>query len=303
MGETLQPLFILTCMRSFSSVVSSMLGQHAQLFVMPETNLFISDTLGESVALLSEIRPRSLDGLYRLVGELEFGGQSYDTVNEAKTWIDARRNLTPVDLMTWVSDKVAPRRVIEKSPSTVLARGRIDLAIDYFPQAHFLHLYRHPVTSCASIARVTNYQDTGVAQKGFAKDPELSWLEANARIVDAANRIPSGKFMSARGEDVLNDPERFVGQLGTWLDLETTPEDIDAIYHPERSPFACYGPRNAPFGSDPNFLSDPFYTKREIVTPPLSSELLWAKQGRHLRRETRLLSYQLGYGDSACSAG
>ena len=90
MGETLQPLFILTCMRSFSSVVSSMLGQHAQLFVMPETNLFISDTLGESVALLSEIRPRSLDGLYRLVGELEFGGQSYDSVNEAKTWIDAR---------------------------------------------------------------------------------------------------------------------------------------------------------------------------------------------------------------------
>lgn len=297
MDDTPQPLFVLTCMRSFSSVVTSMLGQHSQLFVMPEINPFISDTLQDNVMLLGEFRPRSLDGIYRLVAELEFGKQNFDTVNEAKDWVASHGDWSPVDLMDWVAQKVYPRRVIEKSPSTVVTRGGIERALRFFPDANFLHLYRHPIDTCASIAKITKYGKQGGVQKKFVKDPELSWLESNSRIIREGAQIPAGQFMSIQGEDVLNDPEGFIQQLGDWLDIETTPEDLTAIYHPERSPFACFGPRNAPFGNDPNFLKNPHFSKRDIKLPSLLSDLSWAPEGRQLRPETLLLSHQLGYFD------
>ena len=298
MTLTTQPIFLLTCMRSYSSLVSSMLGQHSQLFVLPEVNLFVAPTLGEAADLFRAIRPRSLDGVHRLVAELEFGGQDFDTIKAAGDWLKARRDWTPVDFMAWVTEKVAPRRVIEKSPSTVVKDGGIEMALRLFPQADYLHLTRHPVATCDSIARITNYADLKGPRKRFVKDPEMSWLEINSAILDTSRSLSAAQYMCARGEDVLSDPDGFLAQLCDWLGLELTEADVEAIYHPENSPFACYGPQNAPFGNDPNFLKNPSFKKRPITTPTLEAELTWApEEGRYLMPESLLLAQQLGYTD------
>ena len=82
------PLFILTCMRSYSSLVSSMLGQHSGLYCLPEVNPFIADTLGAGVDLLQMVRKRTLDGLFRAVAELETQRRTSTEANAArKTWL------------------------------------------------------------------------------------------------------------------------------------------------------------------------------------------------------------------------
>jgi hypothetical protein len=41
------------------------------------------------------------------------------------------------------------------------------------------------------------------------------------------------------------------------LDIRTDEEAIEAMKHPERSPYACFGPVNARFGNNPGFQRAP----------------------------------------------
>jgi hypothetical protein len=287
-----QPLFILTCMRSFSSLISSMLGQHPGLYCLPEVNPFIADTLGGSVDILNMVRKRTLDGLYRALAELEYGAQTEETVVRARAWVTAHRNWTATDLMGHLGQKVAPARLIEKSPSTVLTQERLEGALRLFPDASFLHLTRHPIPTTASIAKISNF-GTGGRQ---TRDPETSWFDSNSAILGVAERIGAGRFLTVRGEDVLVDPDRTLRQICEWLGLETSAADLAAMRRPEDSVYARLGPASAPFGNDPNFLRDPRYKVRKITLPSLSDRLDWAQSKRHLRPDTRDLALQLGYG-------
>ncbi|TCP63421.1 sulfotransferase family protein [Rhodovulum bhavnagarense] len=295
----LQPLFILTCMRSYSSLVSSMLGQHSGLFAMPELNPFIGDSLRQIETMARAVRPRTLDGLYRAVAELVFGGQGEPEIAEARRWCAARPRWTAVELISDLSDRVAPRKPIDKSPSTVLVDGALERALAQFPNAFFLHLYRHPIATTASIAKITGKWQPPTRQGlrgGRQRDPEESWFGINAAILRASLRIAPGHFMSVRGEDVLRDPDRYLTQICDWMGLETTRADLSAMHHPEHSPFACLGPPSAPFGNDPNFLREPGYNPRPISEAPLDAPLEWDSPNRRLGRETVALACQLGYG-------
>lgn len=291
-------LIILTCMRSYSSLISGMLGQHSGLYTLPEINPFVADTLGETTDNFEMLRPRSLDGIRRLIAELEFGGQSYDRVNNARDWLAERRDWTPHDLMEHVAERLSPRIAIEKSPATSVLKAGIPNALRYCPDAYYLHLYRHPVATTASIAKVTNFgQGKRGLLRSFTKDPEVAWYEANIGILNAARDIPRRQFLSVRGEDVLSDPDTYLAQIAAWMGLETTLDDLDAMRRPELSPFARFGPANAPYGADANYLENPKFVQQTIKIPSLNDKLTWADANRSLQPETVALAQQLGYGD------
>jgi len=290
------PLIILTCMRSFSSLVSSMLGQHSGLYTLPEINPFVETTLARYVDRAMMVRPRTLDGLFRAVAEVEFGEQSDDTIEAARAWIKERGRWTITQAMDHLGDRLAPRRLIDKSPSTVLSDTALNRALHDCGHAYFLHLYRHPCATTRSIAKITKFSEGGHGRRNATKDPETSWYTSNRRVMQASTRIAPGQFMSVRGEDVLRDPKTYLPQICDWMGLDTSPEDLTAMMHPERSPFACLGPAAAPFGNDPNFLRNPIYTQREIPEQPLSDPLDWDTPTRQLRAETIAISHQMGYG-------
>ena len=286
-----QPLIILTCMRSYSSLVSNMLGQHPGLYALPEINPFVETTLARFVKRAMAVRPRTLDRLLRAIAEVEFGAQTEECVAGAMQWVDQRKRWNIVQVLKHLTERCAPRRLIDKSPSTVLSDEALQRALDACPNACFLHLYSHPCATTRSIAKITEFGDGGRNRN----DPETSWYSANRRIMRAATRIARGQFMSVRGEDVLRDPEIYLPQICAWLGLETQPDDLAAM-HPERSPYACIGPTSAPFGNDPNFLRNPVCSRREIPERPLSEPLDWDRPARLLRPESIAIAQQMGYG-------
>lgn len=288
------PLLILTCMRSFSSLVSTMLGQHPGLYGLPEVNPFLAPTLGATVDVLSVVRKRTLDGIFRAVAEVEAGAQDERAVRAAMAWVRGRRGWSMVEFMDHLAARVAPRRLVEKSPSTALAPDRVEAATRLFPGAPILHLHRHPVATTASIAKITGHENG----RGRGRDPEEAWLGANRAILEAGARLPPGRFMALRGEDALEDPDGFLAQVCEWLDLPCGEAELAAMKRPELSPFARLGPPSAPFGNDPSFLRHPAYERRPIPLPPLDAPLPWAG-GRRLRPETVALGEVLGYGEAA----
>ena len=85
------PIFVLATARSYSSVVTTMIGQHPELAGLPELKLFCYGTIGELEVSLPRfwidrgIEHRS-PGLVRALVQLEFGGQQSDRLALARAW-------------------------------------------------------------------------------------------------------------------------------------------------------------------------------------------------------------------------
>ena len=69
--------------------------------------------------------------------------------------------------------------------------------------------------------------------------------------------MPASQTLRVRGEDLVGSPERGLREVLAWLGLRTDDEAIEEMKHPERSPYACYGPPSAHFGNERAFLQDP----------------------------------------------
>lgn len=287
----MKPLFILAPPRSFTSVTCAMIGVHPEMFGLPETNLFGRETYGKLVTLY-RVRPPFQHGLLRAFAELAFGEQSDENINVVKVWLK-RQNKTPTkDLFEDLAALAAPRELVEKSPLHVYKLENLERIGRDFPEARYLHLTRHPRSTCESIhglrqetlERVNKIKErTGADTAAPTKTPVTSelqmtpdrmWFDPHMNILEFLQTVPTDRRLRLRGEDLLADPDQYLGQIAEWLGISRSAEAIEAMKHPEKSPFARLGPSSARFGNDPSFLEKPelrpYRPKQEEMESPLS---------------------------------
>jgi hypothetical protein len=297
MSERPEPLFILTCMRSFSSLVNAMLGQHPDLYGLPEQNLAVADTVGKLIKAARALRPASLSGPIRTVAQLEFGGQGESETRQAVRWLEDRSSWTTARLHEHVMGLVAPRTCIDKSPSTAMTRGFLGRLGRMFPRASILHLTRHPRSTCRSLYRLQQKQGGAGEARALKTDQEGLWFRIHRNILEYAAALPPAQYMQIRGEDLLARPDRYLPQICEWLGVDCGEDEYEAMLHPEDSPYAFVGPEVAPYGNDVNFLEDPHFRQREIPEERLEGPLDWEADGadRTFADETAALARYLGY--------
>lgn len=292
-----QPLIILTCMRSYSSLISGMLGQHPQMYGLPELNLFVTPKVFGMLTLFSAVRPNSLHGVLRAIAEVEFGHQDEQSVELAREWLNERSDWSTQALFQYFIDRLSPKICIEKSPSNVLKAAYVERMYSMFPNANYLHLVRHPRATCRSIHQIISKTDEITGRKRAEKvEPEKLWYESNHNTIKLMEHLPPGQGMTIQGEDLLTDPDLYLRQICQWLGIRDDADAIAAMKHPENSPYSCPGPENAQFGADPNFLSNPFYNKRDIPAVSLEGSLEWTEdEDSHFAEKTTRLARRLGY--------
>jgi hypothetical protein len=255
---------VLATARSYSSVVATMVGQHPGCASLPELKLFAYDTIGELEASLPAywsdrgVTHRS-PGLVRAIAQFEFGDQDCASMLAARGWLRDRSEWSGAQVLDILLTRLSPRLAVEKSPENVEDDAALQRLAAAYPRARFLHLTRHPVTTQQSIEKHLNRTIPGFVLPG---QPELgiaAWVSAQCRILAFAATLPESRYLRVRAEDVLNDPHSRLASVAAWLELESGPDAIEAMLHPERSPFACPGPiaSGVVGGNDPAFLSDP----------------------------------------------
>jgi hypothetical protein len=300
------PLFILAPPRSFTTVVCAMIGQHPEMYGLPEVNLFTGDTYGDLAERVHRVRPGFGHGLLRAVAQLGFGAQTVETVEDAREWLEENAEATTAELFAELATAAAPRRLVDKSPLYTYRADALERIAKGVPNAYYLHLTRHPRGTCESVFRMrADIDNMGrrKASRGNTRGsrnrtltPESMWLEPQKRILQFLKGIPPERQMRVRGEDLMADPDRYLGPVCEWLGISTAPEALEAMKHPEGSPFASFGPRNALFGNDPNFSRDP---KLRPYTPKhLSLEgPIEGGDGAVLNEAIKDCARQLGYAD------
>jgi len=244
-----------------------MLGCHPQMYGLAEINLFARDTVG-ALQDLYRARDRSQHGLLRSLSELAFQEQTAETVEAVRGWLNDNADMSTPELFRTMQEWAGERGLIDKSPLHVYTPEALDRIGRAFPEARFLHLTRHPGDMVKSVFELRGkLGETARARFAGAPQrleervnpnaPDKMWLEPNLVILEFLESVAPRQQMRLRGEDLLADPRRYLSQTAEWLDIGTEEADIEGMLHPENSPFAAYGPENARYGLDPNFMERP----------------------------------------------
>jgi hypothetical protein len=259
--------------RSFSSVVSTMLGEHPEMYGFPELHLFLGDTIQAVIDRESRNAPRysGPPGVLRTLAELHDGTQTVASAIRAAAWINERRDWSTKRLLDYLIEKVAPRIGVEKSPPTALKMQFLERAYAYYPDAYYLHLTRHPIPARNSMKE---FQEERRALRGAdvnkqGVDQLIIWHHIHTNILRFTETLPLGQTMRVKGEDVLSDPDVYLPQIAEWMGLRTDKEAIEAMKRPENSPYASVGPEMARGGNDPKFMRDPVLRRGKVRQPSL----------------------------------
>jgi|SRR5215831_7530824 len=303
---------ILTMPRSLGTLACAMLGQHPQMYGILETRLYEVETVDEWWNFERK-RGKTPGGLLRDVAEIIFGDQSEGTVERTRRWLWRRRTWPTVDILQALASSVSPLRLVEKNPippaSDQSIQDSLERRIRCFPQARFLWLVRCPfcygrsLEMLQTLKRRRNSRSVDTTPRKFAdknarqprEDPQASWLRVNKHIQAFLKRFPEERCRRIRGEDLLADPDKHLYELARWLDLRADSRAIEEMKHPERSPFACMGPRNALGGGDGKFFRNPALRPPTPHKHRLSDPVPWREDGKRLNDEVRDLALQFGY--------
>ncbi len=316
-SEFAAPLFLLAPPRSFSSVVCAMLGQHPQTYGLPETQLFGAETMAQWWARCERATYPMEHGLLRVVAQLFFREQTERSIGLARGWLRRRVHLSTGMVFELLAQAVHPRIAVDKSPSIVYHINFLDRVFAMFPQARFLHLVRHPIGHGESVLKAIREaqqqgpvpdwlvhlascpnletRDWPVPAPGLELDPQFGWHALHMNILNFLEAVPEAQKMRIRGEDLLTKPDPVLAQVAGWLGLRVDPEAIEEMKHPERSPYACYGPPGAVLGNDAFFLHRPALRPERGSPYSLDEPVSWYDDGRGLLPKVKQLAGRFGY--------
>jgi len=313
------PIFILSPALGFGPVASAMLGQHPQLYGLPDTHLFLAETLDEwwELCAAGAFGGSMMHGLLRTVAQLYFGEQTEKNVVLARAWLRRRQPFTTGYVLELLAERVRPRALVEKSSSTVLYPGSMRRAARMFPLAHFIHFVEHPRQHCEAVvaaikdavARHPNRVPHWLrqlacfsaanadehSQERFEIDPQQAWHALNKNICDFLEAVPENQKVRVRVEDLVAETGVTLRTIAEWLDLRTDNAAIDAMKHPERSPYACFGPTGARYGDNPLFLRSPTLPAPPTNPDTLDAPMSWCEDDDGFSPEVRALARRFGY--------
>ena len=248
--------------RSFSSVVSTIVGEHPDLYGFPELHIFVGDTVQDVIDFEKSNNKRHAagpPGLLRTLAQIHDGVQTNGTAFRAIGWLNERRDWSTKKLMDYLLEAVSPKIGLEKSPVTSQKTVFLDRVYAYYPDAYYLHLTRHPISTRSSWAEFVESKASRRKEGGRSErmDRLVGWHHMHTNILQFTATLPLGQTLRVKGEDILSEPEVYLPQIAEWLGIRTDRDAIEAMKHPENSPYACVGPDVARGGNDPKFMRSP----------------------------------------------
>jgi Sulfotransferase family len=260
--DTPSPVFLLAPARSYSTVSLALLAGHPGIYGFPEMLLFASRTVRELISY--EPKPwqppafveDQRSGILRAVADLRERSQEEAAIQRAEKWLTAHSAWSPRQLMDHLLELAYPQIGLEKSPETVLTGEALKTCLDSYPQACYIHLTRHPVTTMRSaIEHMRPWTDC--SEKALIAMAASAWYLGHARAFRALAQLPARQWVRIRAEDLLRDPAGRLPPLLRWLGLPADDHLVARMMHTENWRFAGTGPSGRLSGGDPKFMRSP----------------------------------------------
>ncbi len=219
-------IFVLSPPRSGTTLLRVMLGGHPRIFSPPDLELLPFNTLQERKGNFTTRDSSWLEGTIRAIMEL----RNCDG-DEAKRIMAQfeEQNLTIQEfygvLQTWIGEKT----LVDKSVEYALDIETLRRSEDYFTDARYIHLIRHPYGMIQSMEDVRLEQVYFRHQHPFTPRElaELVWLVCHQNILQFLQEIPTHRHKRVYFEDLVKQPEATIRQLCNFLSLDFSPDMLE----------------------------------------------------------------------------
>jgi hypothetical protein len=134
-----------------------------------------------------------------------------------------------------------------------------------------------------------------VLERSRELDPQRGWYVLNYNIAEFFESLPDEQKLRIRGEDLLQAPDGPLRRIAEWLGVRSDDDAINEMKHPERSPYACFGPPGARYGNDSFFLESPALRPARANPQSLEGPLSWREDGSDFLPEIKQLAREFGY--------
>lgn len=296
------PLFVLAAPFSGASWLAGVLGQHPQLYALPQIFPFMAESVGELLDVFSLSQIGHGDGLRRAVGELLYGGQGEPEIVAADQWLNEHRHWRSQQLIEALAAAAAPRRLVIPDAEMPLRPHELRRLRAALPQAQWLHLIRHPwLQGCRFAAWLreqlfvpVDFRDQ--AQTPALPEPQLPWLRANRNLDAAGGEWPAGQVLRLSSESLDADFGAAVDELCAALGLSLDTADLRAMSQPQDWLFAQTPTGPARGGLEAEVWAE-FSDELEALAAAarLDQPLPWRKDGAGFAPEVIGLAQRYGY--------
>lgn len=224
--------FVLSPPRSGSTLFRVMLAGHAGLFVPPELDLLTIDTLAQWEKY-GEVRNSWRNGLVEALRNA-LGWSLEQARDELGQWIQENRRSQ--ELYGLLQHGIGDRLLVDKTPGYSISLTILRKAEQWFQNARYVHLVRHP---CDTILSYKEYKlhlgiertHPLVAGLSPAQLGELSWLLSHDNILRFLADIPTERSYRIHFESLVAQPRQEMERVASFLGLPFSEEMI----HPYRN--------------------------------------------------------------------
>ena len=218
-------IFILSPPRSGSTLMRVMLAGHQQLFAPPELELLGFNTLGERKAAFSARYGFWLEGTIRAIMQIK--GCDADRANKIMQECESQ-NMSVKQFYRLMQEWAQGRTLVDKTPSYALDMEVLKRAEEYFDNAMYIHLLRHPYGMIRSFEEAKLEQVFFRYQHSFSNRElaELIWIVSQQNIVSFLEAIPRERKYNVRFEELVKRPSKALEGICGFLGLEFQSEMI-----------------------------------------------------------------------------
>ncbi|MCM3132897.1 acyltransferase domain-containing protein [Paenibacillus polysaccharolyticus] len=274
LSERRQVVFVLSSVRSGSTLLRVMLAGHGQLFSPPELHLLgHTDMRERAAAQLSSDRDQGL-----LVTLKELQGC---TTEEAEQLVSlmTKENWPTMKVLSYLMDMSDPKLLVDKSPGYSNQIRTLERIHHQFTNAKFIYLVRHPYSVIESVVRNRFVRLMGGGQTDPYDYGEFLWTRSNSNIMDFLEHKDKQSYCTIRYEDLMREPRTYLEQMCGVIDIPFTEE----LLRP-------YQGRKMRDG-----LGDPNFTSHHEIDYKMGDVWRDITLPRPLGRSTRKLAKELGY--------
>jgi len=274
-------IFILSSPRSGSTLLRVMLAGHPSLFSPPELHLLPFNTMREREEQLN--LSHLGEGLQKTLMEIHNldAAASQGLVRDME-----QQNLSIKQVYQRLQENIAPRLLVDKSPSYAVNRAILERGEDIFANSKYIHLVRHPYPVIESFVRMRMQKMAGLGDENPYQVAEQVWSKSNQNILDFLKQIEPERYHQIRYEELVKEPSATLSQLCDFLNV-----DFDsALLQPYEGDRMTEGVYQSSLSiSDPNFL------KHDSVDASLGDKWKSIQLPHRLGEETRQIANQFNY--------
>jgi iturin family lipopeptide synthetase A len=221
--KNLPAVFILSPMRSGSTLLRIMLAGNSRLFSPPELQLLQFDTLAERRDAFTGYERYLQEGTVRALMQIYgidlAGAEQMMAERQAADW-------SVREFYREMQGAITPRLLVDKTPDYAMDLNVLRRAEGYFNGALYIHLARHPLGMIRSYEQGRFLLESpyrGRHDFSARQMAELTWLISHRNILDFLQEVPAERQRVIRFEDTVGAPEAAMQALGEFLGVGYEP--------------------------------------------------------------------------------